>query len=574
MKIEGLIVPFGPVGYASLDGTPAQLVYEPGSLVWDDPNDVTLVVDHDDGHPTYAGRAVKLTETKEGIYGEFRLIDTNAGRDAKVEADENVRGGLSIEADCPNIPADPTGVYRFTAANPGTLRRVALVETPAFSEARVRKVTAAATTQVAAEKATAAEVPDEALTEVIGNLTSAVNVLTSTLGPQDAAPAAAGHTGGGVGPADIPSVKASVSVLREAFPYGHPGAEGQSFFKDLVHAREDPQARERTAKATKMWDEANEARAYADFMAMDTDNPLRKARAADEPVPKANVFIPNNYDQSLYPGQVTFPRRLVDPTPRTAISSAAPFLYPYIGTGPTADGGSGEVVIAHTEGTNEASGEVDIDTATATPIPYAGKFDINREAIDAGSPGMDQILFGFLDESYNQVTELAAWTALYATSGITSPTSVATNADLSIEARAMNAQIRAEIVAFDARRGVSPDALIYGSGVFSAAVVADSTATSGEPLYPYHGPMNRDGLVTGRGAVVIDNLGIPGYQSAKATSSKVAEVLFNDLHVWESPMKHFRWEEVAGPAKIRFVNWAYFVFKVIQPLGVTVHTQL
>ena len=89
------------------------------------------------------------------------------------------------------------------------------------------------------------------------------------------------------------------------------------------------------------------------------------------------------------------------------------------------------------EGTNPVTGELDIDAITATPLPYSGMFDINREAVDGASPGMDQILFGALTESYNQVTELAAWTALYATSGITSPTSVTTDADLAVEARAM-----------------------------------------------------------------------------------------------------------------------------------------
>ena len=88
---------------------------------------------------------------------------------------------------------------------------------------------------------------------------------------------------------------------------------------------------------------------------------------------------------------------------------------------------------------------------------------------------MDQILFGALQESYNQVTELAAWTALYATSGITSPTSVTSDADLSVEARLMEAQIRSEQAAFDVRRGIGPDVILFGAGVWSAALSANST---------------------------------------------------------------------------------------------------
>ena len=67
--------------------------------------------------------------------------------------------------------------------------------------------------------------------------------------------------------------------------------------------------------------------------------------------------------------------------------------------------------------------------------------------------------------------------------------------------------------------------------------------------------------------------GVPGESAKQATSAKVAQVRFGDLHVWEGSSSTFRWEEVVGPAKIRFSIFNYFVFKVVQPLGVTVHTQ-
>jgi hypothetical protein len=186
---------------------------------------------------------------------------------------------------------------------------------------------------------------------------------------------------------------------------------------------------------------------------------------------------------------------------------------------------------------------------------------------------MDAILFGALGESYNQVSELAAWTALYATSGITSPTSVTSDADLSVEARLMAAQIRSEQAAFDVRRGIGPDMIIFGSGTWSAALSADSTATSGEPLYPYYLPTNRDGASFNEGSVSIAVRGTPGQSATQATSAKVTQLRFADCHAWESSGSTFRWEEVAGPAKIRFSLFKYFVFKVVQPKGVTVHTQ-
>ena len=158
--------------------------------------------------------------------------------------------------------------------------------------------------------------------------------------------------------------------------------------------------------------------------------------------------------------------------------------------------------------------------------PYSGTFDINREAVDGASPGMDQILFGALTESYNQVTELAAWTALYATSGITSPTSVTTDADLAVEARAMLKQIRGEQAAFDVRRGIGPDRIFFGSGVWSAALEAESASASGEPLYPYYNPTNRDATSTNNQSVQVAIRGTIGESATQATSAKVAQVRF------------------------------------------------
>jgi hypothetical protein len=577
--IEGLIVPWNEVGYASLDGTPQTLLFAgEGSLTWEgDPPDIPLVINHTGSAPVFAGRCVEVWADDAGLWGRWKILDTRNGDEALAEAQAELRSGLSLEALIPqeSIIDPDSGILTVTADHPALLERTALVDRPAFNKAGVSRAVAAET-----KAAAAAEVPDESLAATIAALNDAVQGLTGVATdlqnslaenagldePAEEAPMAASRPN--------PAGGAATAVTREPFPYGHPGADGQSFFKDLYAMQRDANketgraAAQRVEKAHSQWQELGQARVDAGM----SRGGARLATAAGEPIPQANVFVPNQYDIGLYVEQLTFERKLVDRSPKTTISGPNPFLYPKF-VSSLADGGSGEPVTAHTEGTNPVTGELDIDAITATPLPYSGTFDINREAVDGASPGMDQILFGALGESYNQVTELAAWTALYAASGITSPTSVTSDADLAVEARLMEAQIRSEQAAFDVRRGIGPDYIYFGAGVWSAALSSNSTATSGEPLYPYYNPTNRDGRSTNNGVVGIDIRGVPGESAKQATSAKVTQLRHADLHVWEGNAGLFRWEEVVGPAKLRFSLFNYFVFKVVQPLGVTVHTQ-
>jgi hypothetical protein len=207
-RIEGLVAPFGEIGYATVDGEPRELLFESGGLVWDDPSTVTLVVDHTEGRHTFAGRAATLDDIDAGVWGTFGIPNTTAGNDALIEASEAFRAGLSVEADLPE-PIPPTGVITVTAANPGKLRRVALVETPAFATAKVHKAAAAQVQAAPApnaptQPATAAEVPNEDLGKAVTALTEVVTTLTTAMQnqtppdpaapPAAAPPAAASHT--------------------------------------------------------------------------------------------------------------------------------------------------------------------------------------------------------------------------------------------------------------------------------------------------------------------------------------------------------------------------------------------
>ena len=167
---------------------------------------------------------------------------------------------------------------------------------------------------------------------------------------------------------------AATAVTSEPFPYGT-SDDAPSFFRDLYVAQRDHakqtgrDAAARVERAHAMWHDVGKARAEAGFVP--GNGRLRQALAAGEPIPQANVFVPNQYDIGLYVDQLHFPRKLVDNSPKTSITGPNPFLYPKFASS-TADGGSGEPVTAHTEGTNPVTGELDIDAITATPFALLG----------------------------------------------------------------------------------------------------------------------------------------------------------------------------------------------------------
>jgi hypothetical protein len=545
--IIGTVVPFGEEGRPGLSGSGIRLIVEAGGLTWDPEQLPVLRSTH---HTEPIGRAVTLDTGPDGIIGTFKVAATRAGDDALVLAAEGLQAGLSLEAEAPDdLTASDDGVYRLTASNPARLTAAALVESPAFASARVATVAAQETPM--SDQISGAEVPDDVLSGVVSNLTDAIGQLSSALG-QSADPTTAPSDPAVAASKVIPTLTAATVVKREAFPYGHAGAEGRSFFADLVQSPRDSLAAARVEKAESMW---------------------RQVAAADEAAVKTDVTIPNVYDTSTSASQqITFPRDIADSIPKNPVSSARPILLPQV-QGVTADGGSGQVVSAHVENTNPAAGEIDIDYITVTPALYSGKFDISREALDAADPSMDSLLLGFLKESYNAVTEAAAVTALTGTSGIDTGSST-TDADAQVEARNMEKTLRQEMAAFKARRGLGPDVMWAAPGQYAALVGYD--ASDGRPILPYLAPQNTSGQVGAMDQYGQWNLGILGVPLINATYMTATKVLIarkSDCISYESPLLQFRWDEVAGPAKIRFVAAGYYVAACVRPEGLSLVTQ-
>jgi phage head maturation protease len=583
-RIVGLVVPFGQQGTAALDGEPAKLTFEAGSLTYDDANSIPLVIDHTGSKPVFAGRARDLVATAEGIVGTFKVIAGPNGDQALAEAEEGLRTGLSVEAELDNVTRSDDGTYTVTAANPGILRRVALVETPAFTAARISEVAAAQPKEATMSdaKVTAAEVPDDVLSGVITNLTEAVSQLNQSLAmpagdPNAPAPAAASGT---LRPNLTAAGHPLDGVKREPFPYGYEGAEGRSFFHDITAASEGhTEAGARVRKASTMMAElaaSKGPRGKNLLTAGDVPEGIKaQVTAANEPTVRSTLLIPNTYDLAHYAAQLKFPRVIADQVPGVAIADPRPQVIPTF-TSSFADGGSGEPVIASTEGTNPAQAELAVGSATVTPIWYHGLFDVARQALDAGGPATDEIVMAGLRESYAQVTEGAAVTAILANG--TTGTDVTTNADtIDIEPRSALKAIRTQLGTFFANRGMPADAVLYAPDVYQVAVGAD-TGTAGEPLYKFlsdrgYQAFNAAGDVN-TGAMALNVYGVPGLLAFKLTATKFVMVKWADVIRYESPTYEFRLMEPVAPASVRFAIGGYFAQRTLQAKGVRYFSQL
>lgn len=456
--IEGLVVPFGEVGHAAIDGEPRELVIEAGGLVWgDDPSRVTLVQDHRGEAPVYAGRAVDLRETDPGVAGVFRIADTTAGHDALVEAAEEFRAGLSIEADLPD-PITPTGVVTITAANPGILRRVALVETPAFATARVHKAAAAkveaapATTNSPAPANTAAaEVPDEALAAVIGDLTSAVSTLNEALAQQPVAPEEAPAEPAAAASA-MPARKTAAVTAASKLPTA--GDYMKAFITAGMHNDRGPLDRMRQAIAGHSAEAATQA-------VTDT--------AGIIPVPIVGE-VQNLIDASrpIISGGV---RRLPMP------AQGATFKRPRISQRTT-------VATQAAEHDALSSQKMTVAGDTVTKVTKGGYVTVSEQDVDWSDPSALQLLIQDLAEQY------AVDTDNYVADALVTAATGAENADISAASTFIAGLATAAAESY-AAAGKMADTLYCAPDAWSGIV--GLVDTTGRPVFPYAGPQNAGG---------------------------------------------------------------------------------
>jgi hypothetical protein len=559
-RIVGLVLPYGQEGTAALGGEPATITFEAGSLSYGDAKSIPLVVNHTGSAPVFAGRARDLIETPEGIVATFSVLPGPNGDQLLAEAAEGLRTGLSIEAEVEPEPG-PDGTWLVTAARPGVLKRVAAVETPAFPAARMSEVAASKkeSTMSDTTKVEAAEVPDDVLSGVITNLTDAVSQLNQSLAAPAAAPPDAAAAGATIRP-NLTAGHPLDGVKREAFPYGFDSAEGgrTGLFRDIVAgSKGDTDAARRVEKAKSMMAEHATGKVRGQSL-----------EAANEPVVRSTLIVPNVYDIDHYVNSLVAPRVIADKMPGVAIDRPNPIVVPAFSSR-FADGGSGEPVVASTEGTNPAQAELATTSITVTPIWYTGLFDVSRQAIDAAAPGTDALVMKELINSYNITTEAAAVTAILANG--TAGTDSVTNADVTdVEPKNMLYAIRKNMATQLAALYQPTQSILMASDVYQAAVGATNT-TSGNPLYAFQDSryqlFNQAGAATAPAAGILDVYGVPAELAYALTATKVVLANWGGVLRWESPLYEFRLD-AAQPASYRFAVGGYFVQRTLQAKAV------
>jgi HK97 family phage major capsid protein len=145
--ISGKILPFGnEVGHTNV----GKVVFEDGSVQYDDAKKVKFLLEHDAKKPL--GRAVNIEAADGALYATFKVANTTRGNDALIEASENLRSGLSVGVEV----LDSKNVGNVIHVLAARLEEVSLVSSAAFKSAAV--------TEVAASEAPAEEVKEEITT--------------------------------------------------------------------------------------------------------------------------------------------------------------------------------------------------------------------------------------------------------------------------------------------------------------------------------------------------------------------------------------------------------------------------
>ena len=159
-------------------------------------------------------------------------------------------------------------------------------------------------------KVEAAEVPDDVLSGVITNLTDAVSQLNQSLAAPAADPSAAPAAASATIRPNLTAGHPLDGVKREAFPYGWDDAEGgrQGLFRDIVAgSKGDTDAMRRVDKAKAMMAEKATGRVRGNSL-----------EAANEPVVRSTLIVPNVYDVDHYVESLVAPRVIADKIPGAA----------------------------------------------------------------------------------------------------------------------------------------------------------------------------------------------------------------------------------------------------------------
>lgn len=551
--IEGLCVPYGPVGRSSLGA----ITFAQGSLTVSETGRVKLLRQHDPD--VSLGYALELQDRPEGLWGRFAVPESPEGDRALVEAANGTRDGLSVGvALTAEVIAEIVEKWWNEDDTPtaaaGQLLEVSQVSLPAFDDARIPASAAVANAATGATLTlavtfgdptpppatagaatprkehgmfTAAQLAALAAAGIDPENLEAARAHLATLAAPATEPAPAATPA--PAPAPNPAATPSTVVASEAPVYTFDGT-GPSFVRDMWRARfeMDRDAADRVARFQSRWLEQDPAQAGLLTAAVETRT-------------TAPNFIQQGYRPELLVEVINKGRPLVSRIGTVGLTDATPFRVPVEGE---MTGGVGD----HTEGqAHVAEGDLAVSDATVTPGAISGAFRLSREVIDASNPALDRIALRAMTRNYQAATEAKVVAAL-----------AAIDATATVSINTVQ-KLRTEINAYYDLMLEDPSGVAAHPGYY-AALLAD-VDTAGRPMLATINPVNA-AAAPRAGHTGADVDGVEVYKAYAVSANDAYLYRAEDVLLGESTLQTFRFEEVEGPGVVKLALWAYFAAKV------------
>ena len=537
--IAGQIVPFGSVGNTSV----GRVIFEKGSIQIPAASKIKLLAQHNTNDPI--GRAQSFKETSIGIDGVFKLSAASKATDYLLMASEGLIDGLSVGVEVVTAREQKDGTLVVTAA---ILKEVSLVESPAFSEARVLEVVAQEAEDDMAEM-TIEQIEDEQ----IAKISEAVKVLEETQKIEKALEQTETQTESEAAVSEdttpatteaAATAEASRPIIKASTAYGDGTTRVRHGITSMGRYTEHKIKAALGDDTSRQWVAAAEDRVTAAADSFST-NP------AFSPIQYLSNFVSNT----------NFGRPAIDAVSKAALpANGMTINIPSLVT--SAGGGSSTAPTVAETAESAAPSDTGMTSAyeSVSVKKYAGQQTISLELMERSDPIFFDQLAIQLERAYLQATD-AALIAILTAQGTQAATAAATSAGL------------ISYVSTEA------PAAYKGSSYFAQNLVANTdwwsallgyTDTTGRPIYNAYNPWNNAGD-SKPGSIKGTVLGLDLYVDKNVTSGLVDESAFiiaPETVLWmESPEAFFS-VNVVNSMSVQTAIYGYAAGKVLIPAGV------
>ena len=537
--IAGQIVPFGSVGNTSV----GRVIFEKGSIQIPAASKIKLLAQHNTNDPI--GRAQSFKETSIGIDGVFKLSAASKATDYLLMASEGLIDGLSVGVEVVTAREQKDGTLVVTAA---ILKEVSLVESPAFSEARVLEVVAQEAEDDMAEM-TIEQIEDEQ----IAKISEAVKVLEETQKIEKALEQTETQTESEAAVSEdttpatteaAATAEASRPIIKASTAYGDGTTRVRHGITSMGRYTEHKIKAALGDDTSRQWVAAAEDRVTAAADSFST-NP------AFSPIQYLSNFVSNT----------NFGRPAIDAVSKAALpANGMTINIPSLVT--SAGGGSSTAPTVAETAESAAPSDTGMTSAyeSVSVKKYAGQQTISLELMERSDPIFFDQLAIQLERAYLQATD-AALIAILTSQGTQAATAAATSAGL------------ISYVSTEA------PAAYKGSSYFAQNLVANTdwwsallgyTDTTGRPIYNAYNPWNNAGD-SKPGSIKGTVLGLDLYVDKNVTSGLVDESAFiiaPETVLWmESPEAFFS-VNVVNSMSVQTAIYGYAAGKVLIPAGV------